>query len=655
MSTIGNKNPEIAAAMIPTGTSIDPPTNRTDRRRYSRSDRHPTIRLSKVLMKPQQRPGRILQRRQGDPQADVTYGDPIIYKAPGSSRFMFQNVKGLTHTTGGEDYNYYLSWMSSFSVDVFGMAESNTSWQKFHLQSDFKARVLRQFRYGKTVFGYPSVDIDPSGEKETYQAGGNLQVVQGRLTTTASGPTILDSTGLGRWSGITFEGRRSQKLSVITAYRTCDGTISTAPLGITYHRECIYFKDKGESSPQPRRRFLQDIQEAIEKLQSDNHAVMLMLDANATLNSDQHFLDMINALDLIDLHQLAPAPSTYIGSPNRRIDYILGCPRVHTAVTRQGSLAYFEGPHSDHRGLYVDLDLKQLFDLDLDSVQLANASVRALRTGNPELISTYIAGMQKYYKDHNMTERINRLADTHHTMSHDAVRAQLAAWDQDQGRAMCSAESKLSMQPKPHQWSPDLRNFAFIMRYWKLRLREHSYLEDYANTFDRWELQLQAYDPAFSFPNKGELLTTDTIRTNLTAATRKFRKVQNESKDLRERSYQGLLAHYDADTSASKSESRRKAKIVHRTLRSESSRRLFSAIRQIVNPSEYSPLAHIQVPRVIGNSGITPPEQVANILQTSPAENMVWDTVITQSEIEAHLLTFNREAFRAAAESPCGH
>ena len=165
---------------------------------------------------------------------------------------------------------------------------------------------------------------------------------------------------------------------------------------------------------------------------------------------------------------------------------------------------------------------------------------------------------------------------------------------------MSSAESKLRMQPKPHQWSPELRIFAFIMRYWKLRLREQRYIEDYTNTFDRWELQLQAYDSEFSFPDKGKLLTAATVRKNLTAATRKFRKVQTESKELREGSYQELLSYYDADNSASKSESRRKAKIVNRTIRSESCRRLYSAIRQIVNPTEYSPLAHIQVPRVIG-------------------------------------------------------
>ena len=51
----------------------------------------------------------------------------------------------------------------------------------------------------------------------------------------------------------------------------------------------------------------------------------------------------------------------------------------------------------------------------------------------------------------------------------------------------------------------------------------------------------------------------------------------------------------------------------------------------------------------------TPPGQAHQVLNETSPDNIVWDTVITQSEIEAHLLTFNREAFRAASESPCGH
>ena len=154
---------------------------RTSKGRYANlaPDRHPMISAGLLLMRPQHRAGRIYQRKKSDTQADVSYGDSIVFKEKGTTRFMFQNVKGLTQTTGCEDYNYYLEWMSSLAVDVFGMSETNTSWQQTHLRSDFISRVRRTFRYAKTVFGYPSEEVDGATSKETFQAGGNLQVVHG--------------------------------------------------------------------------------------------------------------------------------------------------------------------------------------------------------------------------------------------------------------------------------------------------------------------------------------------------------------------------------------------------------------------------------------------------------------------------------------------
>jgi hypothetical protein len=141
------------------------------------ADRHPHIMVSQVLLLPSRRPGRLAIRKTGDQQANDSFGDPIIYKEPGTTRILFQNVKGLTHTTSCDDYKYFLSAMASYSVDVFGMAETNTGWQHTHLQSDFKECVRRQFQYGKTVFGYPTAQIDPLSIKERFQSGGALQVV----------------------------------------------------------------------------------------------------------------------------------------------------------------------------------------------------------------------------------------------------------------------------------------------------------------------------------------------------------------------------------------------------------------------------------------------------------------------------------------------
>ena len=68
-----------------------------------------------------------------------------------------------------------------------------------------------------------------------------------------------------------------------------------------------------------------------------------MLDANATTLSDTNFLDFMEACMLMDFHENDPAPSTFIGSPNRRIDFIFGCEQAKSMLRRSGTLAYIEG------------------------------------------------------------------------------------------------------------------------------------------------------------------------------------------------------------------------------------------------------------------------------------------------------------------------
>ena len=62
----------------------------------------------------------------------------------------------------------------------------------------------------------------------------------------------------------------------------------------------------------------------------------------------------------MDVHAHNCAPSTYIGSANRRIDYMFGSPTIVEAVKRSGTLSYIEGPQADHRAMYLDLDPLQV-------------------------------------------------------------------------------------------------------------------------------------------------------------------------------------------------------------------------------------------------------------------------------------------------------
>ena len=113
---------------------------------------------------------------------------------------------------------------------------------------------------------------------------------------------------------------------------------------------------------------------------------------------------MVEQCGLVDLHRSDPAPSTYIGTANRRIDYMLGCSKVTASMTRQGTLAYHEGPQSDHRALYVDLDAYHLLDHHAQDNSIQPPQSRVLKTGNPEAVAAYLTALKEYYKKHNMVK-----------------------------------------------------------------------------------------------------------------------------------------------------------------------------------------------------------------------------------------------------------
>ena len=612
----------------------------------------PVIPISSILNHPT-RPRRRSRQTPLDPAPTTSFGDPIIQKSESTIRLFFQNVKGLSSSSGSEDYRYYMSCLQSLQVDFAGLAETNTSWQHHHLRDDFRNATKRTYRQHKVVFGSPTIECDPIPANETFQSGGTITLVTGHLVSRVHGASIIDPSGLGRWTGVTLVGSASTKLSIITAYRVCSGSIRSAPLGSAFAREYEYFRESQSiQSPNPRRLFLRDLTTEVHRLQEQGHAVIVMLDANATISTDPHFSDFLDMCSYSDFHANAPAPSTFIGADARRIDYILGCPQALQYLARSGTLAYNEGPQSDHRGLYVDLRVEQFHGT---KTKIAPIPSRGVHTGNPELVEKYNTKVLQYYNHHNMVERINDLYTNYKRMSKEAIRESLVGWDNDKGRAMKHAEKAVMQPSKKCKWSPTLRNLAIIRLYWKLRLREVQENKDYSTTFSRWQRQIQSFDPTFTLPSLTERLSIEDIRRFFNRASTDFHKCQTDSVPNRLKCYDELLAAYEDDTNPeTKRESRRKAKIVRNTIDGETIRTKFRDIRRVVRPSNFSSLSKILVPRHCKRHEAAKPEDTYDLLLNTDHKDLIWETVVDREAMEKHLLTYNRESFRAAAESPLG-
>jgi hypothetical protein len=422
---------------------------------------------------PQHRPGRIPFRKSQTIDIQTSYGSSYLDREHSSLRIFFQNTKGLTYSFTGVDYDYYLTCTKSIRADIIGMAETNTAWQHPHLSFLFSSRARKHYPLLKTNFSSPSSAVDRVPEKETYQSGGTITMTTGDFVPMVYGETPDDNTGLGRWSSQTLRGNNNKICTAITGYRVCSGSVATSPTGSVFSREYEHHRTRYVTSPPPRKLFFADLKEYIHQLQEKGHAILLMLDCNGQLQDDTDLQQFVATCNLLDLHKSDPAPSTYIGSETRRIDYMLGCSNTAESLQAAGSLSYLDGPQSDHRGLFIDLNTTTLFGQTIAPIKVAAPHTRPLKSGNPESIATYHCSMLQYYDKHHMVKRIKDLRDsTYTTLSRSEIKKQLEKWDNDQGRPMHHAERQLQHSTKAYEWSPELRNAGVILRYWRLRVRE---------------------------------------------------------------------------------------------------------------------------------------------------------------------------------------
>ena len=117
------------------------------------------------------------------------------------------------------------------------------------------------------------------------------------------------------------------------------------------------------------------------------------MDSNGQLSDNEDLKLFMSECDLADLHSHSPSPSTYAGSDHRQIDHMLRCQQVVDSLQGSGSLSYIEGPQSDHRGIFVDLQPISLLGQSSDPIAIAQHKTRLLKPGNPEAVESYQKAM----------------------------------------------------------------------------------------------------------------------------------------------------------------------------------------------------------------------------------------------------------------------
>jgi hypothetical protein len=88
---------------------------------------------------------------------------------------------------------------------------------------------------------------------------------------------------------------------------------------------------------------------------------------------------------------------------------MLGTARVHLSIRCSGALEYNDGIVSNHWGLYIDLDPMILFGGNTDDPVAAFSC--GFTSKNEKNTKAYLDNLDKYFIDHKICERIDKLIE----------------------------------------------------------------------------------------------------------------------------------------------------------------------------------------------------------------------------------------------------
>ena len=100
----------------------------------------------------------------------------------------------------------------------------------------------------------------------------------------------------------------------------------------------------------------------LKQLKNDENKIILMMDAYEPMGNDRNGASTISSdCNLIDVHTSRhnkAATTATCARGTKKIDYMLITPELLPLIQRRGMLPFYAGIHTDHRGLFIDIDTK---------------------------------------------------------------------------------------------------------------------------------------------------------------------------------------------------------------------------------------------------------------------------------------------------------
>jgi hypothetical protein len=257
-----------------------------------------------------------------------------------------------------------VSMFAAISPNINGM--NKTNW--------IKTKQIFRSSFHQVHLSASSSDI--SLEREYFDTNliGDTAILTFGLWTSKVSQFSLDSSGNGSFTTTTIQGKGNKSLTIISAYIAVQkgsniGVDSVYAQQVTLHEKQAC---KDNSIPSkcfcPRTDTIWRLDTVIQELQQQNHAIILMIDANQSYFECSSargikpfsikWLHLQCRMDDPFISLVGRWPNSTTQTPNRDIDFILS---YGIKVKNISTLTPNIPAHSGHLGVVVDIDINSYF------------------------------------------------------------------------------------------------------------------------------------------------------------------------------------------------------------------------------------------------------------------------------------------------------
>ena len=376
-----------------------------------------------------------------------------------SFRLYLQNPNGVDVSDSTLLFRLLMDDVRRHNISMLIMPESNLNNKCAFMMEKLKDCAELHCENGRFFATNTPGFADP---RAIRQPGGVATVNQGKYMTRFAG---VEYDKAGRWSVHKFFGKIGF-LKIYSIYRVCKMNKKAGDT-TAWSQQCTFYQKKGKDV-NPRKQIVSELQRSIETDLGNSCQVIVAGDFNEDIGDEKcgihGSLTKIGLLNVFQEKMGDRLPRTYRNG-SKCLDHIYTTMKIYESLTSCGIAPFHYLQKSDHRGCYVDIDLKHI--LDTGDLSIMPASLRRLKMNSVKGIQKYEEQIQDEIVNHKYIKKIDDLKKRFEdTLDSSVLEADLNKLDDEITASMLNAENKCSNVNMSCRldWSPQLK---YVLRNYR--------------------------------------------------------------------------------------------------------------------------------------------------------------------------------------------